>query len=130
MIIKTHLVLEKTNSIILPDKKGPRIENQELVFYGHSLAKADYSYFQSLFDLYDIYNQTFLTFKYSIYDEEKSYEIKQDVFHKVTKLIIDYGSTMTNKDHGKNLLHKILLEGRLKVELVTLDYIGFEKLRS
>lgn len=119
-------IAENTNSIMLPEKKGPRIEEQELVFYGHSLAKADYSYFQSLFDLYDIYNQTYLTFNYSIYDEEKSYEIKQDVFHKVTKLLIDYGSTMSNKDHGKNLLHKILLEGRLKVEVVALDNMNYE----
>jgi hypothetical protein len=119
-------IAENTNSIMLPEKKGPRIEEQELVFYGHSLAKADYSYFQSLFDLYDVYNQTFLTFKYSIYDEEKTYEIKQDVFHKVTKLLIDYGSTMSNKDHGKNLLHKILLEGRLKVEVVVLNNMKYE----
>lgn len=119
-------IAENTNSIMLPDKKEPRIEKQELVFYGHSFAKADYSYFQSLFDLYDIYNQTFLTFKYSIYDEDKTYEIKQDTFHKVTKLLIDYGSTMSNKDHGKNLLHKILLEGRLKVEVVPLDNMRYE----
>jgi hypothetical protein len=26
-----------------------------ILFFGHSLAKADYSYFQSIFDLYDIY---------------------------------------------------------------------------
>ena len=27
-----------------------------------------------------------------------------------------YGSTMDNKDHGKNLMHKLLLEGRLSVK--------------
>ncbi len=119
-------IAENTKSIMLPEKKGPLIERQELVFYGHSLAKADYSYFQSLFDLYDIYNQTFLVFKYSIYDAKKEYEIKHDVYHKVTKLFIDYGNTMSNKDHGKNLLHKILLEGRLKLEIVVLDDMNYE----
>ena len=44
----------------------------------------------------------------------------------MTKLLIDYGSTMGNKDHGKNLLHKILLEGRLKVEVVVLDDMRYE----
>lgn len=119
-------IAENTDTMMLPCKNESPIQHQELIFYGHSLAKADYSYFQSLFDLYDIYNTTLLTFKYSIYDENKIYEIKQEIFHKVTKLLIDYGSTMSNKDHGKNLLHKILLEGRLKVEEVTLDDMRFE----
>ena len=44
----------------------------------------------------------------------------------MTKLRIEYGSTMSNKDHGKNLLHKILLEGRLKVEAVELDNMQYE----
>lgn len=29
---------------------------KKVKFFGHSLAEADYSYFQSIFDFYDIYN--------------------------------------------------------------------------
>lgn len=120
-------ISENTDSMILPPKQDRTVDCQKLIFYGHSLSEADYSYFQSLFDLYDIYNQAFLIFKYSVYDKEKAYEIKKVVFHSITKLIKKYGDTMTNKDHGKNLLHKILLEGRLKTEEVTLENMQYEK---
>lgn len=32
-----------------------------------------------------------------------------------TQLLTTYGETLDNKDHGKNLMHKLLLEGRLEV---------------
>lgn len=34
---------------------------------------------------------------------------------RVTSLLSAYGETMENKDHGKNLVHKLILEGRLAV---------------
>ena len=33
----------------------------------------------------------------------------------VYKLISIYGSTLDNKDKGSNLLHKLLLEGRIQI---------------
>lgn len=59
------------------DKLLPKsIKN--IVFYGHSLAPADYSYFQSIFDYYNIYdNDITLVFYYSIYDKNKEQDIKR-----------------------------------------------------
>ena len=37
---------------------------------------------------------------------------------KVTKLLSTYGSTPDNKDHGKNLMHKLLIEGRLSIKMI------------
>ena len=37
------------------------------------------------------------------------------MFHRVTALLSAYGETMDNKDHGKNLIHKLILEGRLAI---------------
>lgn len=34
------------------------------------------------------------------------------------KLLVAYGKTLDNKDHGKNLIHKLLIEGRLSVTLL------------
>jgi len=34
----------------------------------------------------------------------------------VYKLINEYGETLSNKDQGKNLLHKLILEGRVEVK--------------
>lgn len=38
------------------------------------------------------------------------------MFQKVTRLMSQYGETMSNKDHGRNLMHKLLLEGRLTIK--------------
>lgn len=38
---------------ILPKNDGQPIE---IKFYGHSLSEADYSYFQSIFDFYNLYD--------------------------------------------------------------------------
>ena len=40
---------------------------------------------------------------------------------KVYRLMNDYGETLDNKDHGKNLLHKMILEDRLSVQRVEID---------
>ncbi len=99
----------------------PKENVTEIIFYGHSLAKADYSYFQSLFDYYDIYNSNLkIIFKYSIYDVNIKNKIKFDYVNSVTKLMETYGKTLNNINHGKNLMHKLLLENRLLFEEVSL----------
>lgn len=46
-------------------------------------------------------------------DEE---ELHAETVRSVTKLLTTYGATLDNRDHGKNLMHKLLLEGRLEVK--------------
>jgi len=41
--------------------------------------------------------------------------------NKVISLLTAYGATLENTDHGKNLIHKLLLEGRLSVEEIRFD---------
>lgn len=87
-------------------------------FYGHSLGKADYSYFQSIFDGVDLYeSKTVLVFYYPFDStdeaEEKSAEWRNELANSINDLLVAYGATMDNSDHGKNLMHKLLLEGRL-----------------
>ena len=90
---------------ILPKKDNQMIE---IKFYGHSLSEADYSYFQSIFDYYNLYenNKVSLIFYYS-----KGFEQTDEVY----RLINTYGKTLSNKNQGKNLTHKLLLENRLKI---------------
>lgn len=92
-------------------------------FFGHSLGDADYSYFQAIFDEVNLYeSNTHLIF---YYNEERRHQkknwrtqglAKQEMFEKVNRLIATYGRTLENEDHGKNLLHKLLLEGRLTIK--------------
>lgn len=88
----------------------------EIIFYGHSLNEQDYAYFQTIFDKQDLYNSNVkLTFKYSIYDEDIKDLIIENNISSIIALIESYGNTLDNKHKGKNLLHKLLNESRIKV---------------
>lgn len=91
----------------------------EIVIFGHSLSSNDYSYFQAIFDALEIYSNfkvklVFLYYEYLNTDSEFNF-ISNNAFN----LIRAYGNTLDNKDHGKNLLHKLILEGRLVFKEVT-----------
>ncbi|MVF16010.1 AbiH family protein [Fructilactobacillus sanfranciscensis] len=108
---KTYRIMNNSEDRvdILPDN----IEN--IYFYGHSLALADYSYFQSIFDFYDLYGSNLnLVFYYSVYDESKKNEIINNNINNIWNLINKYGESMSNSQ-GKNLLHKLNLENRIKI---------------
>jgi hypothetical protein len=86
---------------VLPNKK----DLTQIIFYGHSLGRQDYSYFQSIFDFYDIYNSNVLL--------KFCYADKFEIYDNVYNLIHEYGVSFSNTHKGKNLLHKLLLENRL-----------------
>ena len=63
---------------------------------------------QSIFDYYDLYgnSKVSLIFYYS-----EGYEQTDAIY----RLINSYGKTLSNREQGKNLIHKLLLENRLKI---------------
>ena len=91
-------------------------------FFGHSLGAADYSYFQSIFDIVHLYEgSAALIFYYCSYSLPDGTEVtdgqaRNNMMNRVVKLLNSYGKTLDNEDHGKNLLHKLLLENRLSVK--------------
>ncbi len=86
-------------------------------FFGHSLGEADYSYFQSIFDGVNLYGgSTKLVFYFRPWPGKDEEELHAETVRSVTKLLTTYGATLDNRDHGKNLMHKLLLEGRLEVK--------------
>lgn len=125
---KTYRLLDMSplsyRSLVYP----PDDENHEptscIKVYGHSLAKADYSYFQSLFDTVSLYSGvTTLVFYYSLYGDGESEQlrekrIREEMQRRAIHLLSSYGNTLDNKDHGKNLVHKLLLEGRLIIKKI------------
>lgn len=82
-------------------------------FYGHSLSRADYAYFQSIFDVVDLYGGSARL--YFFFMPFASWA-RKELMNNIVSLLDAYGKTMDNKDHGKNLLHKLLLEGRLIIK--------------
>ncbi|QCA29654.1 hypothetical protein [Vagococcus xieshaowenii] len=101
--------LDKTEREPIPAKKD--VEN--IYFFGHSLSSADYSYFLSIFDFYDIYDSNIkLNFVYSNYEDNS----KKNMLKKINKLLTNYGESFDNKSKGKNLMHKLSLENRLLIK--------------
>lgn len=108
-ISKTYRVLDLKKDVKLDVL--PSIP-KEIVFFGHSLNEQDYSYFQSIFDHVNLYSSNVrLTFYYSDYEKNGKEFYRQK--ERVIKLIETYGKTLDNKDHGRNLLHKLLIEERI-----------------
>lgn len=52
---------------------------------------------------------------------ERNERFKTDLVNAVNKLLVEYGATMSNRDHGKNLMHKLLIEGRLFLRPILID---------
>lgn len=108
----------KTSRIMSLDKKERepipiKEEVENIYFFGHSLSSADYSYFLSIFDFYDIYNSNIkLNFVYSNHEDNA----KKNMLKKISTLLINYGEGFDNKAKGKNLMHKLNLENRLLIK--------------
>ena len=108
---------------------------------------ADFSYFESLFDMYNLYSsKTYLCFYCGVYNSEDEItftkkalkkiksaslvkdedvrssieadntKIKQDLMVSIYRLVQHYGTSLS-KNHGDNLFHRLLLEGRIRVDL-------------
>lgn len=81
-----------------------------ITIVGHSLDKADYSYFESFFDKYDLYNSDIVLECYYAEDFDR----EEDYTRQVDALLTDYGNTLKNV-HGENIFNKLMLEQRLKI---------------
>lgn len=99
-----------------------RSDTRYIKFYGHSLSDADYSYFQAIFDAVHLYSSDVsLVFFYRCFDAKDPLIHRSEMMNKVISLLTAYGATLENTDHGKNLIHKLLLEGRLSVQEIKFD---------
>lgn len=124
---KTYRVAMAGNQIrhklFRTDSADGGASTEYIKFYGHSLGEPDYSYFQSIFDaidLYDGYVKIIFYYRTWLVDGRPLSEeqVRSIIMRNVTNLLNAYGKTLDNKDHGKNLMHKLLLEGRLEVKRI------------
>lgn len=102
-----------SGSIAYPSQRGgDGLETSSIVFFGHSLSRADYSYFESIFCTVDLYNgHTSLVFLYSNYAKG----VRESEVAKVLALLDYYGASIGIAGRSSNLAHKLMLEGRLVV---------------
>lgn len=101
----------------------PRETIKSIKFYGHSLAEADHAYFFSIFDYYNIYESDIeLNFYYSVYGGKSTEACLNQVAMNVFKLIQKYEENISRIGQGKNLFHKLQIEGRMKIIETVLDW--------
>ncbi|KOY72152.1 AbiH family protein [Apilactobacillus kunkeei] len=129
MFTKTYRIMSKTKKAMMFET-NERVSNNDISyladqsydvikFFGHSLSDADYSYFQSIFDKLDLYNSdVILEFYYSKHRKDSEYPDRDmhKVENNVFSLLSKYGETLDNKNRGNNLMHKLLVEGRLVIK--------------
>lgn len=96
-----------------------------ITFIGHSLNQADYSYFEAIFDQYDIFHSNvklefyYFTGDFTLNESEakrkaRSKREERKTMKNIVKLLTSYGSTLKN-EHGENIVNKLMLEQRLSV---------------
>ncbi|CAI2564374.1 hypothetical protein AKUH4B114J_02490 [Apilactobacillus kunkeei] len=129
MFTKTYRIMSRTSKAKMFESND-RFYNNDISyladqsydvikFFGHSLSGADYSYFQSIFDKLDLYNSAvILEFYYSNHRKDNEYPDRDmhKVENNVFSLLSRYGETLDNKSRGNNLMHKLLVEGRLVIK--------------
>ncbi|QNQ80208.1 AbiH family protein [Lactobacillus sp. PV034] len=114
----------KDNSNIALNKFSSNID--KIIFYGHSLSHADYSYFESIFDMYDIYNihsKVELDFYYHhVHNPQNSKKLNTENINSrrssvknIVNLLTSYGQTLGKENHGENIVNRLILEQRLHV---------------
>ncbi|MCM0595759.1 hypothetical protein KAR63_06080 [Weissella uvarum] len=120
---KTYRNLSSTND---DDFSNKIAELEYIKVFGHSLSKADYAYYQSLFDANNLYDSDvkliFYYYDHSATSGQSLDDIKNSFFKRVTNLITAYGESMPSaiqgKDNqqGRNLMHKLEMENRIKIK--------------
>ncbi len=100
----------------------PKNDINDIVFFGHSLGEQDYSYFYSLFNYYDIYNNNIkLIFIFSDYgsSEEENLKNEQDYYDKIFALLRHYVTDSLGIKEANSFITKIQLENRLLIERIS-----------
>lgn len=116
-LMTSHLGLDQSSVLEDSDYKYIRV-------FGHSLGSADYAYFQSIFDDVDLYHSST---DFTVYYAPSIPHDQEDKYRQTVKLLTAYGKTLDNQEHGKNLIHKMLLENRLHVKEFDTRNLNLEK---
>lgn len=101
---------------------------QNVLVFGHSLNKADYSYFFSTLDrmnITDLSNDNVIVFAFSIYDYDDEENIKAKLREGIFQLFRDYSIYKGNNDNPDRLLDALTTQG--KVIMYEIPYIKINK---
>ena len=91
-------------------------EFDNVVVFGHSLSKNDYSYFFPLLDkleMTDFSSNKKIIFAFSIFDEKQSYAIKSDHRKAVNRMFASYAVFKGYQNEPERLLDALTTQGRI-----------------
>ena len=114
----------RMESDMLKNKVSIKQRYENIVIYGHSLDKADFSYFFPTFDrlrLTDSLADGVVVFAFSVYDEEKRQEITKEYRTAVSNLIYEYARSQGITEPGRFLDSLSLQRRIIMYEIPELD---------
>lgn len=120
LFTKSYRIMD--NGVNRIRESGDFSDIDKITIYGHSLGRADYSYFETIFDEVDLYNSDVMVeyFYYQGNSEVERILNKRTAITKMFNLLTDYGKSL-GETHGANIVAKLDLEKRLSV--VPMDYL-------
>lgn len=86
---------------------------KRLVFYGHSLSKADYSYFRIILDRYVEEDDVIFTFVYSVYEGTSTEAERRKIVQNISALFGDYS---VGKNSNTDIFKRLVQNNRIKIE--------------
>lgn len=120
LFTKSYRIMD--NGVNRIRESGDYSDIDKITIYGHSLGRADYSYFETLFDEVNLYDSN-VTVEYFYYqgnsDVDRLFN-KRAAITKIFNLLTDYGKSI-GESHGANIVAKLDLEKRLSV--VPMNYL-------
>ncbi|MDF7639287.1 AbiH family protein [Lactobacillus sp. ESL0791] len=115
MFTKAYRLIDNDVNSINNDAGYGYNKTDVITVYGHSLGKADYSYFETIFDENNLYDSnTKLQVYYHAKRDENNIESKHNCINAVVNLLNNYGQSLGDA-HGENIVNKMILENRLEV---------------
>lgn len=120
LFTKSYRIMD--NGVNRIRESGDYSDIDKITIYGHSLGRADYSYFETLFDEIDLYNSN-VTVEYFYYQGNSDVDRllnKRAAITKIFNLLTDYGKSL-GESHSANIVAKLDLEKRLSV--VPMNYL-------
>ncbi|WP_208423123.1 AbiH family protein [Latilactobacillus fragifolii] len=125
---KTYQLLElarysnNLNSFFKTIQSNSDLSIKDIYFIGHSLNKSDWSYFFAIFDFLKLPSQSDITLHFLFSKEyaETNTEAINEYENSIFELMIGYGDQLKLVENGSYLMTKLLLEGNIKVEKLSL----------
>ena len=85
---------------------------KDIVFYGHSLSQADYSYFKIILDTFIPREDVVFTFVYNVHKATTDLKARRDIIERVSSLFGEYSKL---KQSNTNIFVNLIQNNRIRI---------------